>query len=254
MKPVLLAGETFHVTSFASMGLEVGASSRYANGATRYIQALAAHGIDVVQIGGERCEAEFPRSLEELSKYSAVVISDVGALSLLYTPETRIGQRSVNRLQLLRDWVEQGGGLMMAGGYTGYQGMTGSAMFHGTAVEECLPVEIHPSPDGLEAPEGLDPVIVDADHPVMRGLPSAMPFVLGMNRVVSRANGEARTLVHCTNRGRDLPLLAVRDYGTGRSLAWMTDIGPHWLSDAFMHWDSYDQLMTNMIRWLVKHI
>jgi uncharacterized membrane protein len=54
MKPVLLAGETFHVTSFASTGLEVGASSRYSNGATRYIQALAANGINVVQIGGDR--------------------------------------------------------------------------------------------------------------------------------------------------------------------------------------------------------
>jgi uncharacterized membrane protein len=254
MKPVLLAGETFHVTSFASMGLEVGASSRYANGATRYIQALAAHGIDVVQIGGERCEAEFPRSLDALSAYSAVVISDVGALSLLYTPETRIGQRSVNRLELLRHWVEQGGALMMAGGYTGFQGMTGSAMFHGTAVEECLPVEIHSGPDGLEAPEGLDPVVIDGSHPVMQGLTSAIPFVLGMNRVVARANAEARTLVHCSNRGRDLPLLSVREYGAGRSLAWTTDIGPHWLSDAFMQWDGYDRLMTNMIRWLVRDI
>ena len=254
MKPVLLAGETFHLTSFASMGLEVGVSSRYSNGATRYIQALAAHGIDVVQIGGERCEAEFPRSLDALSNYSAIVISDVGALSLLYTPETRIGQRSVNRLELLRDWVEQGGALMMAGGYTCFQGMTGSAMFHGTPVEECLPVEIQPGPDGLEAPEGLDPVVIDASHPVMQGLTSAIPFILGMNRVVARANAETKTLVHCANRGRNLPLLSVREYGAGRSLAWMTDIGPHWLSDAFMRWEGYDRFMTNMVRWLVKDI
>lgn len=254
MKPVLLAGETFHATSFASMGLEVGASSRYSNGATRYIQALAVHGIDVVQIGGERCEAEFPRSLEALSNYSAVIISDVGALSLLYTPETRIGQRSVNRLELLRAWVEQGGALMMAGGYTCFQGMTGSAMFHGTAVEECLPIAMHPGPDGLEAPEGLDPVVVDTSHPVMQGLRLPIPFVLGMNRVIARTDAAATTLVYCSNRGRDLPLLSVRDYGAGRSLAWMTDIGPHWLSDDFMRWDGYDLLMANMARWLAKEI
>ncbi len=254
MKPVLLAGETFHVTSFASKGMEVGASSRYLNGATRYIEALAAQGIDVVQIGGERCEAEFPRSLEALGQYSAVVISDVGALSLLYTPETRTGQRSVNRLELLRHWVEHGGGLMMAGGYTGFQGMDGSAMFHGTAVEDCMPVEISPHPDGLEAPEGLDPLIVDAIHPVLAGLKSSIPFVLGMNRVVARTNVETATLIHCINRGRELPLLTVRDYGAGRSLAWMTDIGPHWLSDEFMRWDSYDILMANMVRWLAREI
>lgn len=254
MKPVLLAGETFHVTSFASKGLEVGASSRYSNGATRYIEALAAQGIEVVQIGGERCEAEFPRSLEALATYSAVVISDVGALSLLYTPETRAGQRSVNRLEMLRSWVEQGGGLMIAGGYTCFQGMDGSAMFHGTAVEECLPIEINPGPDGLEAPEGLDPIVVNASHPVLGGLTSSIPFVLGMNRVVGRTGLEATTLVHCTNRGQDLPLLAAREYGAGRSLAWMTDIGPHWLSEEFMRWDSYGILMANMVRWLAREI
>lgn len=252
MKPVLLVGETFHVTSFASKGLEVGASSRYSNGATRYIQALANQGIMVVQIGGERCEAEFPRTLEALSEYSAIVISDVGALSLLYTPETRMGRRSVNRLELLRQWVDDGGALMMVGGYTGFQGMDGSAMFHGTAIEECLPVEIDSAPDGLEAPEGLDPVVVDANHPVLAGVTSQVPFVLGMNRVVTRS--DSVTLAHCSNRSKNLPLLSVREYGAGRSLAWTTDIGPHWLSEEFMRWDGYDQLMVNMVRWLAREI
>lgn len=88
MKPVLLAGETFHVTSFAAKGYEVGASSRYSNGAERYIKGLAAHDIAVVQIGGERCESQFPTTIEALAPYSTVVLSDVGALSLLYTPQT----------------------------------------------------------------------------------------------------------------------------------------------------------------------
>jgi len=250
MKPVLLAGETFHVTSFASKGYEVGAFSRYSNGAVRYMEALARHGIEVVQIGGERCEAEFPKTLDGLSDYSAVVLSDVGALSLLYTPETRAGQRSVNRLELLRQWVANGGGLMMAGGYTCFQGMDGSALFHGTPVEECLPIAISAGPDGLEAPEGLDPVVTDGNHPILKGIGSPIPFVLGMNMVQARPEPEGRTLLHCSYRDRDLPLLAVRQYEAGRSLAWMTDIGPHWLSDAFMQWRDYDALMVDMIRWV----
>jgi uncharacterized membrane protein len=254
MKPVLLAGETFHVTSFASKGQEVGSSFRYSNGATRYIQALTNQDIEVIQIGGERCEAEFPKSLEALSAYSVVVLSDVGALSLLYTPETRAGQRSVNRLELIRHWVEQGGALMMAGGYTCFQGMDGSAMFHGTAVEECLPVKISAGPDGLEAPEGLDPVAVDNEHPVLKGLALPIPFVLGMNRVVARTDTQARTLMQCSNRGIALPLLTVREYGTGRTLAWMTDIGAHWLSGEFMAWQGYDLLMANMVRWLAREV
>jgi uncharacterized membrane protein len=250
MKPILLAGETFHVTSFASKGQEVGASSRYSNGATRFVEALANGKVDVIQIGGERCETEFPKSLEALSAYSVVVLSDVGALSLLYTPETRAGERSVNRLELLREWVERGGGLMMAGGYTSFQGIDGAAMFHGTPVEECLPVQIQPTPDGLEAPEGLDPVMLERDHAVLADLNSPLPYVLGMNRVVSRTDSSTRTLVACHHRGSALPLLSVREYGAGRTLAWMTDIGPHWLSKDFMTWAGYDRLMANMVRWL----
>ncbi|TCM44697.1 putative membrane protein [Rhizobium sp. PP-F2F-G48] len=254
MKPVLLAGETFHVTSFASKGAEVGAFSRYSNGATHYIEALARENIAVVQIGGERCEAEFPTSLEALAAYSVVVISDVGALSLLYTPETRAGRRSINRLELLREWTAKGGGLMMAGGYTCFQGIDGAALFHGTAVEDCLPIEIGAGPDGLEAPEGLDPVIDRPEHPTLHGLDAPMPFVLGMNKVHVRRESEGETLISCRYRDLNLPLLSVRHYHQGRSLAWMTDIGPHWLSQDFMQWNGYDRLMANMVRWLAREI
>jgi uncharacterized membrane protein len=248
MKPVLLAGETFHVTSFGAKGYEVGASARYINGAERFIAALTAANIAVTQIGGDRCETEFPRSLEALDQYSCVMLSDVGALSLLYTPETRAARRSVNRLELLRQWVEAGGALMMAGGYTSFQGMDGMALFHGTAVETCLPVECLAGPDGLEAPQGLDPIIVDPAHPLLAGLPLPMPYILGMNRVIPRP--DATTLVRCA----ELPLLAVCDYGAGRTMAWMTDIGPHWLSRDFLDWPGYDGLMANMVRWLAREI
>lgn len=254
MKPVLLAGETFHTTFLSAKGLEVRASARYSNGAARFVEALSSNGITVIQIGGERCEAEFPKTLSELEKYSAVIISDVGALSLLYTPETRVGKRSVNRLELLREWAARGGGLMMAGGYTSYQGIDGSAMFRGTALEEALPVTLHAGPDGLEAPEGLDPIIEKPEHPILSDVPASIPYVLGMNRVQLRSEDDSTTLVHCESRGQKLPLLSVRDYYAGRSLAWTTDIAPHWLSDEFMRWDGYDTLMGNMVRWLAREI
>ncbi|MVA63791.1 glutamine amidotransferase [Agrobacterium vitis] len=254
MKPVLLAGETFHTTSLSAKGLEVRASSRYSNGAVRFVEALSNNGIQVVQIGGERCEAEFPKTLAELEKYSAVIVSDVGALSLLYTPETRVGKRSVNRLELLRDWAARGGGVMMAGGYTSFQGIDGSAMFHGTAFEEALPVTLSSGPDGLEAPEGLDPIIETPEHPILSDVPASIPYVLGLNRVQVRPTEDSKTLVSCESRGQKLPLLSVRHYHAGRTLAWTTDIAPHWLSDDFMRWVGYDTLMTNMVRWLAREI
>lgn len=252
MKPVLLAGETFHITSFASKGYEVGSSARCSNGAERYIRGLASEGISVVQIGGDRCESEFPTDREALDAYSVVVLSDVGALSLLYTPQTREGRRSVNRLDVLREWVEAGGALMMAGGYCSFQGIDGLAMFGGTAVEECLPVKCLAGPDGLEAPEGLDPVVDEPGHPILDRLSLPLPYVLGMNRVTTR--DDARTLIRCDHKNCRLPLLSIRGYGQGRSVAWMSDIGPHWLSQEFLQWAQYDRLMANMIRWACREI
>jgi uncharacterized membrane protein len=108
----------------------------------------------------------FPQSAEALKGYSAIILSDVSALTLLFTPESRQGHVSVNRLRLLCDYVVNGGSLMMAGGYTSYQGMEGRAHYHETPVEDCLPVICLPSSDALEAPEGLLPTVVTS-HPIV---------------------------------------------------------------------------------------
>jgi uncharacterized membrane protein len=251
MKPVLLAGETFLVTSTVAKGYDVGSSHQYVNGATQFIAALAARDIEVRQIGGERCETDFPASLEALREFSAVVLSDVGALSLYFSPQTRAGHPSVDRLELLRKWVESGGGLIMAGGYTSFQGMDGMARYHDTPVEDCLPVNCLPHSDGLEAPEGLTPEIVAGSnaHPILRGVGSPFPLILGMNKVV--LGGAASDLILlCRHRGREQPLLACQHYGKGRSVAWMSDIGPHWLSRSFLSWRHYGQFMANMVSWV----
>ncbi len=250
MKPVLLAGETFMIVSSVAKGYDVGSSATLVNGADRFLTALRGAGMAVSQIGGERCETEFPRSLDELQAFSAVVLSDVGALSLLLTPETRQGLPGVNRLEILRQWVHSGGGLMMAGGYTSFQGMDGMARFHETPLEDCLPVTCLPHADGLEAPEGLAAEMVDSRHAILAAVPAPWPPILGLNKVVARDDPESRVLVSSPYRGRRYPLLCVRDYGRGRTLAWTTDIGPHWLSRAFMDWDGYDTLVCRMVRWI----
>ena len=69
-----------------------------------------------------------------MRSYQAVVISDVGALTLLVTPDARAGRVGINRLDVLKAYVESGGGLMLAGGYMGFQGSLGTAPLYDTAV------------------------------------------------------------------------------------------------------------------------
>ena len=223
---VLLAGETFSAITSVAAGADVVTSSTWSNGATAFIAALSGAGMTVTQIGGERCGSEFPTELDALQRHAVVVLSDVSALSLLVTPAARAGRTGVNRLELLKTYVEQGGGLLMAGGYMSFQGMFGNAHFHDTAVEDILPVRCLAWADGLEIPEGTEPCIRLPGHPVVAGLDQSWPPVLGLNKVDFRWDASSQLIATAPCRGHDLPLLAVRDAGLGRSAAWMTDIGP----------------------------
>ncbi|MEJ6782180.1 glutamine amidotransferase [Aminobacter sp. Piv2-1] len=249
---VLLAGETFSAITSVAAGSNVVTSSTWSNGATAFITALSAAGHTVTQIGGDRCSTEFPTDLDTLQSYATVILSDVSALTLLLTPEARAGRVSVNRLELLKTYVERGGGLLMAGGYMSFQGMFGNAHFYNTAIEDILPIRCSPWADGIEVPEGAYASIGLPTHPLVAGLDLSWPPILGLNKVDFRQDGSSRLIATARCRGHDLPLLATREYANGRSAAWMTDIGPHWLSEEFLQSQVYARLMANIIRWLSK--
>ena len=142
------------------------------------------------------------------------------------------------------EWVKGGGALIMAGGYLSFQGFEAKARFAGSAVERVLPVTCLTHDDRAETPEGAQPVIVDASHPVLAGVPAGMPALLGYNKVVLKPGA---TLVATV--GGD-PLIATAQVGKGRSLVWTSDIGPHWCPEPFVQWNGFAPLMSNMIDWV----
>jgi uncharacterized membrane protein len=48
------------------------------------------------------------------------------------------------------------------------------------------------------------------------------------------------------------PLLAVGTFGEGRTAAWTSDIGPHWLPTDFSNWEGYGMLWRNLLAWLTR--
>ena len=48
------------------------------------------------------------------------------------------------------------------------------------------------------------------------------------------------------------PLLVVGGFGAGRTLAWTSDIGPHWLPASFVEWPGYRQLWINALSWATR--
>ena len=196
--------------------------------------------------------AEFPSTLKALSQYDVVVLSDIGSNSLLLHPDTFIrGARTANRLKLIAEWVDNGGGFLMVGGYLSFQGIDGAARYHRTPIEEILPVGMLAHDDRVEVPEGFTPVAgAVSDHPILSGIEGEWPYLLGYNETLAKPGV---TVLLKTGIGSDAhPLLAVANRGAGRTMAWTSDIGPHWLPKAFSDWKAYPQFWQQAFTWLAK--
>jgi uncharacterized membrane protein len=179
-----------------------------------------------------------------------VILSDIGSNTLLLPQAVWLhGRPAPNRLKLLRDWTAAGGGLVMAGGYFSFQGIDGRARWRRTPVEEALPVTCLPYDDRLEVPEGFRPEIL-RPHPLLDGLPADWPLLLGANEVVPRERADVEVLVRLPAEQGGHPLLVTGTFGSGRSVAWTSDIGPHWLPDPFVQWPGYATLWRNILTWV----
>ena len=190
---------------------------------------------------------KFPSTMEELKTYDVVILSDVGANTLLLHPLVFTQSvRFPNRLQLLADYVEQGGALGMMGGYMTFQGIGGKGCYHGSPIEKALPVDFLPYDDRQEHPEGIDLKVDPQRHPALKGLPEEWPYLLGYNKAVAKPGAQ----VAVEYQGD--PILSFYEYGKGRSFAWASDCAPHWMPPAFCEWEYIHLFWKNMIDWVVQ--
>lgn len=248
MAKVLFAGESWlNVTSHVK-GFDLFSNTTYdESGARRVINSLVSAGHDVDYLPSHEAPRLFPLTRQELGQYKVVCLSDLSSDSLLLHPDTfNQSLRKPNRLKLLRDWVLDGGGLLMIGGYFSFQGIYARARWHGTPVEEVLPVAISPSDDRVEVPEGFTPSIA-ADHGVLDGLPRDWPYFLGYNKLSVRPS---TTVVLATETGD--PFLTLAEPGCGRTAAFASDCAPHWGSRDFCDWPYYGLFWAQLIEWLAR--
>lgn len=244
MPRVLLAGESWIVHETHQKGFDHFTSTVFDTGADAFIAAAATEGIYVEQMYGHDVPALFPRTAQALAQYDVIIISDIGYNSFVLTPDTwKHGQRSDNPLIALREWTRGGGGLMMAGGYLSFQGIGGVANFRRSPIADVLPVRMIAGDDRVEAPQGARVQVADTGHP-LAALCAGAPVLLGYNEVTVHDEGTVVATVD------DDVLLATREVGEGRSLAWTSDIGPHWCPQEFLDWQGFAPLVGGMIRWL----
>ena len=217
---------------------------------THYIRnALESQGVEVDVLHTDRAARDFPESLEELKKYDVIMFSDIGSNTLLLHPDVVIlCTPRPNRLKLIKRFVEEGGGFAMIGGYMSFQGLQGRAKYRGTPIEEILPVEMMVFDDRVEVPEGFSPRVVKPDHPILKGIPTKWPSFLGYNKTKLKQGADLLL------EYKEDPILAVWNYGKGRTMAFTTDCAPHWGTPVFTGWMYYSRFWAQAVRWLAGEI
>jgi uncharacterized membrane protein len=160
----------------------------------------------------------------------------------------------------MADYVRSGGAFIMVGGENSF----GDGHYEETALAEVLPVEFDATPAAAEpfkarlTPEG-------ARHPVTQVLPGLeanagvfahLPPLPGMN--VTRARAGAQVLIDNPSLmvdGKGAPVLALGEFGSGRSMALTVDGLWSWTLPAAAGGTParvYDRIWSQALRWLVR--
>jgi uncharacterized membrane protein len=245
---ILFAGESATIATTHIKGMDSFTHYTYGEASRYILPKLRENNIEVDYLPCHDVMAKFPLTVEELKEYDCVVISDLGSNSLLFHPNVLRSTKMPNRLESLREYVRGGGGFLMIGGYMSFAGVENKARFHETELEDMMPVEILDHDDRVEVPQGFCPTVVQAEHPILAGLPKVFPTMLFYNKTILKP--EAELLIVNEEGGRNDPILAVWKYGFGRAAAFTPDCAPHGATPEFLNWEHYGEFFARTIEWL----
>lgn len=210
---------------------------------------------------------------ELLKKYDVLCLSDCGV--------NRIGKSG---LIAIEEFVNDSGGLIMFGGWATFQGIKwhGKILggYHGTPVENCLPVHISEEEDNYDSYHGYI-MIKKQEHDILREFDwSDAPTIGGFNKVTPKEGSQTLLAIReIVTKGTDrveeinldekeCPLLVIGTYGNGRGIAFTCDPTIHGVGP-FVDWgkptivtlsnrttrqlgENYVKLIARMIKWAAK--
>jgi len=194
-----------------------------------------------------------PQTLEDMRRFDVFIIGDLHRSYF-----------SGQQLENLRQVVEEGHGFIMLGGYSSL----GPGGYGGTPVETMLPVEVGPPGVGQETtPFVLKLTPEGANHPIFHGTTSffqyqssapeaRLPLLKGCTNLARAKPGAQVLAVHPerVNQAGPLVVLAVQQYGEGRSAAFAADTTYQWyLPFRAMGAESpYIKFWSQMVRYLAN--
>ncbi|WNS73669.1 glutamine amidotransferase [Bacillus sp. DTU_2020_1000418_1_SI_GHA_SEK_038] len=240
---VLFIGESWVIHMIHSKGYDSFTSTKYEEGATYLLNCLKESEVEVDYMPAHEVQVRFPKTVEELQKYDSIVISDIGSNTFLLQNRTFYQMEVVpNALDLIRNYVDLGGGLLMIGGYLSFMGIEGKANYKNTVLSEVLPVELQDGDDRIEAPHGINPITI-TQHEITKDIEN-WPTFLGYNKFKAKQNAEVLVKV------MDDPFIVIGNYGKGKTAAFASDCAPHWGTTEFMNWVHYRDVWVRILNFL----
>lgn len=248
MISVLMVGESWTSISTHCKGFDQFTSITHEEMGADYLKEALLRDPDIAyeHMTAHIASEMFPTTLEGLRKWDVIILSDIGANTLLLSRKTFIeGKTQPNRLKLIKQWVWEGGALCMCGGYLSFAGYEAKAKYYRSPIEAVLPVNIYTFDDRVETPEGISVIIKNPGHQILRDINGPWPDLLGYQE--TKIKPTADSIVE-TDTGD--PLIAACEFGKGRAMVWTTDVGPHWCPTQFAQWEGYGKLWRNAMHWL----
>jgi uncharacterized membrane protein len=241
---VLFAGESWMSYTTHVKGFDSFMTSTYNTGEKWLKKALEDGGFQVDFMPNHIAPEAFPATLDEMMKYDCLILSDIGSNTLLlHNDSFMCSQRSINRCQLIKDYVMEGGALVMVGGYMTFSGIDGKGRWGVTPVQDVLPVILMNGDDRREHPEGVIPS-VESGHPALANVSGNWPHILGYNKTAPKKEAEVPVTVDGD------PLVAFSSHGKGRSAVFTSDCAPHWAPPEFCEWKSYGALWQGIVNYI----
>lgn len=243
---VLVVGRAQTVVYTEIQGISIVPAAKEWNGAKELVQALASGGHEVTHVSATLAPVDFPEDLETLNQFDVVLLGDIAVDTLLLHPEVVYECKPhPDRILLIREFIRGGGGYIMTGGWLTFQGIDAKGRWHGTAVEEALPVTILDRDDRVECPAGIRPKVVGHAHTVFEGLPKEWPRFLGYSRILPKGDGEVLM------KAGDDAFLVLGEFGRGRTAAFASSPGPHWGGmREYLSWEGHDRFWCNLVEWV----
>ena len=243
-KKVLLAGESWMSYTTHVKGFDAFYTSSYETGEKWLKAALEEGGYDVEFMSNHLVSEHFPFTVEELSKYCCVILSDVGSNTLLL-PHATFTRSEIrpNRCITIRDYVLNGGALLMVGGYLTFSGVDAKGRWGRTPVQEVLPVKVSDVDDRCEHCEGVTPAAVH-QHKALEKVRGPWPAFLGYNKTELAPGADLAMTIDGD------PFIAFSSHGKGKSAVFTSDCSPHWGPPAFVNWEYYNKLWQGMADYL----